>query len=815
MSESIVFSGTGVVTAAGDTVALNMSAMMKGESFMNPAKAWDSKGCHTDRYGEVMLSNDELRARIRGQRSTERFIPFERGELLFMKALEEALESAGLDLASMDRSRVGLLAGTSLSGFTNLERSWRRHLLEGTVPDRRALLAYPLNVLVDRVACEFDLSGPRYLFSTACSASLHPVVWAEHLLDRGEVDVVIVGGADPLSLISMVGFSCLRSVAKLSSTPFSMGDPGVSIGEGAGVVVMESLGHFRTRSQSRPAGFFSGAWGNSDAYHPTASDPMGTGIRRCLEESLRNVQSEGSPLRTLVVAHGTGTMHNDKVESRAIQQVAALKEETKVTSLKSMIGHTLGASGAVELALLVRAMEVGVALPTANFGERRPGCDLDYVENTGIEYAADVGVKSALAFGGNNVTVALTRNEAQTRRKPVSYGEQPVVVTGIGFLSGYGDIADLDLLRAIAAGRSSIRDVAPAKAFSSETIAKRASILDDSALAALCERHRIKDFRKMDRLSRIATLAAQSCLKSSGFVVRQGNAYDIGLISGTSTGHLESVGSFYTEFTQKGCEFADAGLFPNTVVNAHAGYITLQLRLKGYTTVVTQGNLSGAVALDLAVRALRAGTCSMMLAGATSEYSPNYHRALVETGMAHDSFLPYGPDSLGNCLGEGGAFLALERRDDAIARGARILGTIDDVKLGFAPAPPSTYRPRRNPLSPLLRSLADRRQPSSVLGDGSGFRPAAKIELDALRESMPGVAVRTFTGALGCATGVGLLSSVAIACMARRAIADAAGPVEGEGLAEVAAMADSIGNTPVCTCVAEGGAAAAVSLELT
>jgi 3-oxoacyl-[acyl-carrier-protein] synthase II len=811
MSESIVFSGTGVVTAAGLSVAQNMLAMMNGESFMSPAQAWDPKGCHTDRYGEVLLTNDELRERIRGRLATDRLIPYERGELLFMVALEDALASAGLDLGSVDRSRVALLVGTSLSGFTNLERSWRSHHLEGAVLDRKSLLAYPLNVLVDRVACEFDLSGPRYLFSTACSASLHPVVWAEHLLDRDEVDIVLVGGADPLSLISMVGFSCLRSVAKLSSTPFSMGDPGVSIGEGAGVVVMERVGHFRARRGTPPPGFLSGSCGNSDAYHPTASDPMGTGIRRCLDESLQNVQVEAGT-RAFVVAHGTGTMHNDKVESRAIQQIAALKGETKVTSLKSMIGHTLGASGAVELALLVRAMEEGVALPTANFGERRPGCDLDYVENKGIAFTADVGVKSALAFGGNNVTVALTRNEATTRRKPVLYDDQPIVVTGLGFLSGFGEIAERDLLLGLASGKTSIRDVEPAKAFNGETTSRRAAILDDVELAGMCERNRIKDYRKMDRLSRIATLAAQWCLKDSGFVVRQGNAYDIGLVSGTSTGHLESVGTFYTDFTMKGCEFADAGLFPNTVVNAHAGYITLQLRLKGYTTVVTQGNLSGAVALDLAVRALRAGTCSMMLAGATSEYSPNYHRALVETGLVHDSFVPYGTQSLGNCLGEGGAFLALERRSDAIARGARILATIDDVKLGFAPAAPSTFRARKNPLAPLLRGLAERKQPSSVLGDGSGFRPAARMETDALEKELPGVPVMSFSGALGCATGVNLLSSVAIACMARRNATDPSNAAL-EGGSRIEDFSRSIGDSPVCTCVAEGGAAGTVSME--
>src|ERR1035437_183553 len=308
MEQHIVFSGVGVVTAAGNSVDANMERMMNGESFMRPTREWDASGCNTDHYGEVPLTNSELRALIRRPIRSERLIPLERGELLLFIALEEALAAAGVNPAEMVGSRVALWAGTSLSGFTNLERAWRRRQTGGEEPRVRDFLAYPLNVLMDRVGYEFGFTGPRYLFSTACSASLHPVIWASQLLDQGEVDFAILGGADPLSMISMVGFSCLRSVAKVSSTPFSLGDPGLSIGEGAGVVVMERHAGFRERGVTRSAPFFGGASGNSDAYHPTASDPMGVSIRKCLAESVHQIELDVNS-STFLVAHGTGTLH--------------------------------------------------------------------------------------------------------------------------------------------------------------------------------------------------------------------------------------------------------------------------------------------------------------------------------------------------------------------------------------------------------------------------------------------------------------------------------------------------------------------------
>ena len=318
----------------------------------------------------------------------------------------------------------------------------------------------------------------------------------------------------------------------------------------------------------------------------------------------------------------------------------------------------------------------------------------------------------------------------------------------------------------------------------------------------------------MDRISRMATIAAQKCLKSSGMVVRQGNAYEIGLISGTSTGHLGAVSDFYNDFTAKGAAYADAGLFPNTVVNAHAGYITIQLRIKGYTTVVTQGNASGAIALELAARALRAGTCSMMLAGSTAEYSRNYHRALIDTGLANDRFIPYGEDSLGNVIGEGAVFFALERLSSAKERGAEILGVLRGVDVGYVPALPSTFRFSGNPLRPLLSKLTGELRPSSVIGDGNGYPMASSIERKAIEETLSGVPLKTFADMFGYATGVNALNSMALACLVRKFAKDGHPEGSDETVARVRDLSELIGSNPVCTLVSEGGAAAAISLGL-
>lgn len=759
MSEAIIISGSGVLTSAGLSLSENWERMLRGESHIKPSRRWDASALRTQNFGEIYLSNQELREGLTGKLRSDRVIPYERGELLLFAALEEALKSAELDLGTLDPSRVGILVGTSLSGFTNLEDDYRNYVLKGEPIGNKSFLAYPLNVVADRIGYEYNLKGPRLLFSTACSASLHSVFWGQQLIDSGDVDVVLACGTDPLSLISMIGFSCLRSVALDACSPFSETDPGVSIGEGAAVAILERE-DFRNRSKNRPI-YLAGVSGNADAYHPTASDPMGTGISSCIDQSLENVETNGP---CLVVSHGTGTPHNDVVETRAIKQSKKIGRENKVTGLKSVFGHTLGASGVLELVFLEKSLREGLALPTANFTTPRACCDLDYVTGEAQQYAAKHGIKNALAFGGNNMAVALSHEKPKKSSFNVDHGDA-IAITGISMINGYGSLNPEEILQRIASGESGIREMSELFGFRGEGSSESVSKVDDECLERLCKENKIRNLRNLDRISRLSVLSSQSALKNSGYKVNNANASRVALISGTSSGPLGSVRDFYHMCIEKGNQYADAGLFPNTVVNAHAGHIGVQLRIKGYTTVITQGNASGLASLDLGCHLLHSGKADIALVGSTTEYSSDYHKALIDLNAISDKQSPYEFDNNGYVLGEGSTFFCLEKLSHAKRRGAHIYGVIDDVAMNSTPVLPSTYRFQRNPFFDIHHAHFDGAEPDVLLGDGIGISKPGKLEVDFAKEMFPGVPLTSTSPYFGNVPGVNLFNNIALYCV--------------------------------------------------
>lgn len=753
MDDYICISGIGLISPSGLSVQENWERMKRGDVCIEPIRKWDPTGCMTQNFGEIRPDDDELLQSLKNPVESAKRYPPERGDILLFKAFEEAVEDAFLNQEDVRDSRTGLFIGTSLSGMTLLEKEFTRHIQNGTPIRNKTLLSFSMSTGMDRLAYEYRLQGPKFLFSTACSASLHTVIWASDYLINNEIDLAVIGGVDPMSMISMTGFSSLKLEAKNAGTPFSTKEVGVSIGEGAGVIILEKMSSLKKRGRSDCYSIVSGYHGNADAYHPTASDPKGTSIRICLENVLKNIE-EPNGKKYYYVSHGTGTQHNDLVESRAVRQIDTFSDNLKVTSIKSMIGHTLGASGIVELATLAKSCKENTLLPTANFTEPRPGADLDIVRNREENAKFDVGIKSSFAFGGNNVSVSLVK-DVQILKKSLP-GEQstrePVAVTGIGLVSPYNTLSLEEITERIIRGESSVRSVSPVSGYSNKKSYSRAGRIDDQFIDRSCSALRIKNHRKMDRISKISSLAAVQALKDSGLRVTFGNAYDIGLISATNVGAVESIGSFYADFLKKGAEFADAGLFKNTVTNAHAGYINLETRIKGYTTVLAQGLGSGLSAVALASRALNSGKCKAVLAGATSEYSPFFHKAVIDIGMAADEPSYYDHSTRGITPGESGAYMMLEKLDDALARNAEIYTVIDQVSVGNDHVFPGTFDYSRNPLKELFADLKDF-EPDVLFGDGYGHKAVNLMESRAFAESFGSVPATSFSDYFGYVHG--------------------------------------------------------------
>lgn len=242
----------------------------------------------------------------------------------------------------------------------------------------------------------------------------------------------------------------------------------------------------------------------------------------------------------------------------------------------------------------------------------------------------------------------------------------------------------------------------------------------------------------------------------------------MGLVSATGTGALKSVSDFYINMWEKGIRLADANVFPNTVVNAHLGYVSIELKIKGYSTVIAQGSSSPYAALNIGMYLLKSGICKAVLVGAVSEYCDIYHRALIDIGYVNNVFSldSYSEDLQGNIIGEGGVFFVLERKNEAEKRGAPIYAIIEQVALDSEKCAPSRYEMEENPLKKILTQFNNLGiKPSYLAGEGNGLRIENDFEYAALTSFYPDVPKTSATPYFGMAVGVVPFYNLALFCL--------------------------------------------------
>jgi 3-oxoacyl-[acyl-carrier-protein] synthase II len=334
-----------------------------------------------------------------------------RASQLAIAAARMALDDAGIDTAApaWDATRVGVAMGTTSGEPLEIERFDDRYLagtLDGLGPELIDL--YPCHMIAAHVARELGLAGPVTMIPTACAAGNYAIAHAFGLLRQGRADVMLAGGADAFSRITYAGFSRLGAIAPERCQPFDRNRKGMIPGEGAGVLVLEPL----ERALARGARVYAEVAGyglSCDAHHMTAAHPEGDGAARAMTRALADA-GIGPEDVSYISAHGTGTPTNDRLETLAVQRVfGAAAPRTPMSSIKSMIGHTMGAASAIEAAVCSLAVATGRIPPTMNLEE--PDGDLDYVPNRAREHDVRVAMNNAYAFGGNNASVIFRRAE--------------------------------------------------------------------------------------------------------------------------------------------------------------------------------------------------------------------------------------------------------------------------------------------------------------------------------------------------------------------------------------------------------------------
>ncbi|HEY7140107.1 MAG TPA: beta-ketoacyl-ACP synthase II [Methylomirabilota bacterium] len=406
----VVVTGLGAVTPLGNSVPEFWRAICEGRSGVGPITRFDPKRLDCRIAAEVRGFDPLKVIEKKELKKLDLFIQYA------IAAGVEAVEDAKIDFSQVDPTRAGALVGSGIGGILSI-LEWHRVLLEKG-PGRVSPFFVPsliINMASGQLSIRYKLKGPNSSVVTACATGNHAIGDAFRIIQRGDADLMVAGGSEAIiDELPIGGFAQMKALSTRNdeptraSRPFDADRDGFVPGEGAGIVVLESLEQARRRG-ARIYAEIVGYGMTSDAYHMTAPDPDGDGAIRAMTGALRDAGLRPENVG-YINAHGTSTPYNDKTETLAIKQVFGdHARRLPVSSTKSMTGHLLGAAGGIEAIATVLALQQGTLPPTINYETPDPDCDLDYVPNAARKVEVDAALSNGFGFGGTNATLAFRR----------------------------------------------------------------------------------------------------------------------------------------------------------------------------------------------------------------------------------------------------------------------------------------------------------------------------------------------------------------------------------------------------------------------
>lgn len=412
MRKRVVITGLGCISPVGNTVKESWDALLAGKSGAGMITLFDASKHKTRFAAEVKGFDGAALFGPRDARKMDRFTQFA------VSATSEALKQAGLKIDEANRDRVGVLIGTGIGGIGTLLDQYNVMLERG--PDRVSPFLIPMMIsdsAPGMLAIRLGVRGPNMSIATACASGNNAIGEAAEMIRRGAADVIIAGASEAaLVPLAMAGMNVMTALStrnedpQAASRPFDKERDGFLMGEGAGILVLESLEHAQGRGADILAEL-SGYGTTDDAHHISAPAENGAGaaisMKLALEDAGLGIMDIG-----YINAHGTSTPLNDKSETAAIKTVFGEQAyQIPVSSTKSMTGHLLGASGAVEATFVVMALREGILPPTINYQTPDPECDLDYVPNQPRKVSVEHAMSNSFGFGGHNATLVISRFE--------------------------------------------------------------------------------------------------------------------------------------------------------------------------------------------------------------------------------------------------------------------------------------------------------------------------------------------------------------------------------------------------------------------
>jgi len=563
----------------------------------------------------------------------------DRAERYLQRAILDALRDSGLGDSAPERT--SLVLGTTLGGI--------RHLGDGMRKDCYTPYGRLNNGSVNMHTLQgtgLPIGGVSV--SAACASGLTAIINGALLLQSGEADVVIAGGYDPISEFSLGGFMSLRLVAPERTMPFEAERVGMKVAEGYGIVVLERAEDARARN-ARPLGWLAGSGERSDAFHLTQPQPDGLGAARALQDAL--APTDGAPPEW-ILAHATATPANDGAEYAAYRATLADRlPGIPVTALKSRLGHTLGAAGALELVLALTAQDSGLLATTAEGTTDREGFpDLNVLRGDPVEHAVDRIAVLSLGFGGADACLRVDRGESGAT--VATCRDDSVVFTGFGAL-----LPELGALRGIEAGRE-------IKGMPGPVDARAFDGLDDPRAT-----------RRLAQISRLARAAGRLAIEDAG--LDQLQCADSDALVGSFHGAAEYSLDYYRELIEGGIEMGNPLLFAESVPNIGSAQVSLALGVKGATMTVIGTRTAALEALHLARLRIQCGLAERVLVIGADEYIPT-----ITEVMRHAELLGT-PDGEEQQIGSGAIAFVVESERSARDREAEIHGRLTTTGIAW------------------------------------------------------------------------------------------------------------------------------------
>ncbi|MGM0702141.1 MAG: beta-ketoacyl-ACP synthase II [Pseudomonadota bacterium] len=410
MARRVVVTGLGLVTPVGNTVEESWENILAGKSGIAPIEHFDASSFNTRFGGSVKGFDISPYLNPKDARKMDLFIQYG------IAAGAQAISDAGLECTAENAERIGVAVGSGIGGLPMIEHNHNAMLKGGA--RRISPFFVPgsiINMISGNLAIQHGFRGPNIAITTACTTGTHNIGYSARTIAYGDADVMICGGAEMATTpLGLGGFSAARALSTRNEDPAAASRPwdrdrdGFVLSDGAGVLVLEEYEHAKARGATIYAEL-AGFGMSDDAHHMTAPPEDGSGAALSMRNAIRDARLDPATV-DYINAHGTSTQAGDVAETRAIKQVmGGSAKSVSVSSTKSMIGHLLGAAGAVEAVFSVLAIRDQVVPPTINLDDPDEGCDLDYVPDTARERQVEVAMSNSFGFGGTNGTLVFTR----------------------------------------------------------------------------------------------------------------------------------------------------------------------------------------------------------------------------------------------------------------------------------------------------------------------------------------------------------------------------------------------------------------------